>query len=79
VDVLVDPIITLLTDTLGELPEPLTADTLLGDLDLDSLVLVELSVGLQSRFGVQVPPTDLTHDLTVADVAALAAGDRART
>ncbi|MDQ3962967.1 MAG: acyl carrier protein [Actinomycetota bacterium] len=44
---------------------------LLGDLDLDSLDTVELSLGLEERFGIEIPDEDLEGLVTVADAVAL--------
>ena len=44
---------------------------LLGDLDLDSLDTVELSLGLEERFGIEIPDEDLEGLVTVADAVRL--------
>lgn len=44
---------------------------LLGDLDLDSLDTVELSLGLEERFNIEIPDEDLEDLVTVADAVAL--------
>lgn len=40
---------------------------LLSDLDLDSLDTVELSLGLEERFGIEIPDEDLEGVETVQD------------
>lgn len=40
---------------------------LLRDLDLDSLDTMELTLGLEDRFGVEIPDHDLEGLVTVAD------------
>ncbi len=44
---------------------------LLGDLDLDSLDTVELSLALEERFGIEIPDEDLEDLVTVEDAVAL--------
>jgi acyl carrier protein len=44
---------------------------LLGDLDLDSLDTVELSLGLEERFGIEIPDEDLEDLVTVQDAVRL--------
>ena len=44
---------------------------LTGDLDLDSLDTVELSLGLEERFGIEIPDEDLEGLVTVADAVRL--------
>ncbi len=44
---------------------------LLGVLDLDSLDTVELSLGLEERFGIEIPDEDLEGLVTVADAVRL--------
>lgn len=56
-------------------PADLAADTVLADLELDSLVLEELSVIMERRFGVRLAGGELRPELTVGQVAALAAGE----
>lgn len=40
---------------------------LLGDLDLDSLDTVELTLGLEERFGIEIPDSELEGVTTVND------------
>jgi acyl carrier protein len=44
---------------------------LLKDLDLDSLDTMELTLGLEDRFGVEIPDQDLEGLVTVADAIEL--------
>ena len=41
------------------------------DLDLDSLDTVELSLGLEERFGIEIPDADLEGLVTVEDAVRL--------
>jgi acyl carrier protein len=40
---------------------------LLGDLDLDSLDTVELTLGLEEKFGIEIPDTELEDVNTIND------------
>lgn len=44
---------------------------LLGDLDLDSLDTMELTLGLEEKFGIEIPDQDLEGLSTVADAVGL--------
>jgi acyl carrier protein len=44
---------------------------LLGDLDLDSLDTVELTLGLEERFGIEVPDEELEGLTTIGDAVLL--------
>jgi acyl carrier protein len=44
---------------------------LLRDLDLDSLDTVELTLGLEERFNIEIPDSDLEHLATVRDAVDL--------
>ena len=44
---------------------------LLGDLDLDSLDTVELSLGLEERYGIEIPDEELEDLITVQDAVEL--------
>jgi acyl carrier protein len=62
----------LLVDTFGVFgTDGIEAGTTFESLDIDSLVLVELAVILESRFGVQVPEGELAPHQTIAEAAAL--------
>jgi len=52
---------------------------LLKDLDLDSLDTVELTLGLEERFGIEVPDEELEDLVTVGDAVALIDSKRAAT
>lgn len=44
---------------------------LLRDLDLDSLDTMELTLGMEERFGIEIPDTELEGLVTVQDAIAL--------
>lgn len=44
---------------------------LLRDLDLDSLDTVELTLGLENRFGIEIPDDDLADLVTIDDAITL--------
>jgi acyl carrier protein len=44
---------------------------LVNDLGLDSLDTVELTLGLEERFGIEIPDTELEGVATVGDAATL--------
>ena len=48
----------------------MTAD-LLRDLDLDSLDTMELTVGMEERFGIEIPDQELENLRTVEDAVAM--------
>lgn len=61
----------LLVNTFGVFgTDEIDVDTTFESLDIDSLVLVELSVVLERRFGVEIPEGELTSDMTIAAAAA---------
>ncbi len=47
---------------------PLAAD-LEADLGVDSLAMIEISVALEERFGIRVPPSASPEDLAIRTVA----------
>ncbi len=53
----------------GMAPAKLTADRSLLDLGMDSLMLVELQLGLEKQFGVVIPTLELMDATTVAKLA----------
>ncbi|MEV5143584.1 acyl carrier protein [Streptomyces sp. NPDC052727] len=59
---------SLLSAKLGVETESLTEDTTLESLDLDSLLIVELSVAVEKEFGVVLDETQLAPERTVGDV-----------
>lgn len=44
---------------------------LLRDLDLDSLDTMELTLGMEERFGIEIPDTDLESLVTIQDAVML--------
>ncbi|MCX5236674.1 acyl carrier protein [Streptomyces prunicolor] len=63
-------IVGILSDKL-DLGEAITASTPFSDLELDSLVMVELSVILQRQYGVLVPEEELADARDVNDIVSL--------
>jgi acyl carrier protein len=70
-----ETIVTHLTELIAEnyaLPaQQLTPNTRFEELDLDSLVLIELTVLLSNRWGVALADGELRPDHSIAEVAAL--------
>jgi acyl carrier protein len=54
--------------TMSAVPDAVTPDALLADLDIDSLDLVELAQLLADEHGVAVPATEFGEVETVGDV-----------
>jgi acyl carrier protein len=54
---------------IGMAPAKLTADRSLLDLGMDSLMLVELQLGLEKQFGIVIPTLELMDTTTVAKLA----------
>ncbi|AGK77285.1 acyl carrier protein [Streptomyces microflavus] len=67
-------LVTLLGDKFEVAPELIRPDTTLGELDLDSLAVVELYVTLQEEWGVPLDDSAATAELTVDEVARSVAG-----
>lgn len=65
----VDIIRDLLTDTFGVFGGDPRRDTTFESLDIDSLVLLELAVALERRFGITVPEGALFAEQTIAEAA----------
>ncbi|NJP51192.1 acyl carrier protein [Streptomyces sp. SBST2-5] len=65
-----DRLFSLVADKLGVDPEQLTPTATFDALDLDSLLLIELSVIVEKEFGVQLDETALSPDNTLGDVLA---------
>lgn len=62
----------LVADVAGQEPEQIDDTTGLEALGIDSLLIVEVVVGVQRRFGVQVPPSEFRGEIrTVGHVCAL--------
>ncbi|MFJ5221010.1 acyl carrier protein [Streptomyces sp. NPDC088354] len=56
-----------------EMPDgPIQPDLPIETLDLDSLTMLEISLGLDKEFGTEIPESDIKQARTVADLAALA-------
>jgi len=47
------------------------ASDLTRDLDLDSLDTMEMTLGIEQRFGIEIPDEELEHLTTVEDAVAL--------
>jgi acyl carrier protein len=62
---------TKIADTLAISPTKLTDNTLLTDLSVDSLALIELAIELEEDYDVAFEQSDLKALRTVGDVAAL--------
>ncbi|MEU0085186.1 phosphopantetheine-binding protein [Streptomyces sp. NPDC006274] len=63
-----DRFYSLLSAKIGVETESLTADTTLESLDLDSLLLVEVSVAVEKEFGVVLDELQLAPERTVGEV-----------
>lgn len=64
-----DHLVTLLADKFEVNTERVVPDVTLGELDLDSLAVVELYVTLQEEWKIPLDDSAASADLTVADVA----------
>lgn len=53
--------------TAGSVPEVTPDKTFLGDLDLDSLTMVDIAVQVEEKFGVRIPDDDLSELKTISD------------
>ena len=59
----------ILIDDYSVEPDALTADsTLSGDLELDSIELVEFGMTLEETFGVEIPDDAVTASMTLGQV-----------
>jgi acyl carrier protein len=65
-----DVIQTLLADKFGAFDE-IQADTTFESLEIDSLVLIEISVILERRFGVRIRDDELESTQTIGEAAAV--------
>lgn len=72
----VDVIRTALVEKYGVFGDDMGADVTFDDLEVDSLVLVELSVVLERRFGVKLPDGELTPELSLGEAASLVEAKR---
>ncbi len=53
-------------------PEKIVIEAdLLRDLDLDSLDTMELTLGMEERFGIEIPDAELEGLVTISDAVAL--------
>jgi len=60
----------LVADVSGQPANEIDDSTGLDALGIDSLLIVEVVVGIQRKFGVQVPPSEFRGDIrTVGDVS----------
>ena len=67
-----DRVAALLSDRLGVPPDDITAEaTLLMDLDLDSLDLVEFALGAEEEFGVRISDDEAEGLKSVGDAVSL--------
>jgi acyl carrier protein len=64
-------VLRVMTDWCGPRDTELTPETRLADLGLDSLTLLEVSLGLQKEFGVAVDDEEMAEAVTVAELVAL--------
>ncbi|SBU98619.1 acyl carrier protein [Streptomyces sp. Ncost-T6T-1] len=55
----------------GAEPDAITDEARLGELQIDSLGVVELTASIKREFAVDVPLEALTKDVTVAEIVAL--------
>ena len=58
----------IVADQLGITPDTITRETTFGDLDADSLDVVEVIMALEDEFGTEIPSEDLEKLNTVGDV-----------
>ncbi|GAB3949529.1 acyl carrier protein [Streptomyces sparsus] len=67
-------IVTVLTEKFEVPSDRLTSKATLGDLELDSLAVFELYVGLQEEWDVPIDDSTASADLTVEDLVSTVAG-----
>ncbi|GGK77301.1 acyl carrier protein [Streptomyces flaveus] len=58
----------VLEEKFGVLREDIKPDTVLEDIELDSLALIEVALTLQKRLGFVIPTEDLNSGGTVSDL-----------
>ncbi|KKD07575.1 MULTISPECIES: acyl carrier protein [unclassified Streptomyces] len=58
----------VLEEKFGVLREDIQPDTVLEDIELDSLALIEVALTLQKQLGVVIPTEDLNSSGTVSDL-----------
>jgi acyl carrier protein len=80
-ETIVNQLAELLAENYALPVKQLKPDTRFEELDLDSLVLIELTVILQTRWGVALADGELRPEQTIAELAALlnAKGVQARS
>lgn len=61
----------LLTARFGVAPADFSAEATLGDLDLDSLGLVEFELVAEKEFGIKISDEEISPQNTVSDLADL--------
>lgn len=59
----------LLVDVMGLDHDEVTPASTFGELDVDSLAMVELVLAAQKEFGVEIADDDITGDMTVEQAA----------
>ncbi|OPG02641.1 hypothetical protein B1R27_31760 [Streptomyces sp. GKU 895] len=58
----------VLEEKFGVLRDDIKPDTVLEDIELDSLALIEVALTLQKQLGVVIPTEDLNSSGTVSDL-----------
>jgi acyl carrier protein len=58
----------ILEEKFGVLPDDIKPETVLEDIELDSLALIEVALTLQKQLGVVIPTEDLNSSGTVSDL-----------
>lgn len=61
-------LVEIIRDVAGDPDQPVAPESTLDDLDLDSLALVEVAMGVVETFGVEIPDENLGELKTVQDV-----------
>ncbi|HEV2344619.1 MAG TPA: acyl carrier protein [Actinocrinis sp.] len=64
-------VVRVVADWCGPQDTDVTAQSRLADLGLDSLTLLEVSLGLQKEFGVAVDDEQMAEAVTVAELVGL--------
>jgi acyl carrier protein len=63
----VDGLAEIVSQLVGIPAEQVTVDASFADLDVDSLSMIEITLGIEERYGVHVPDEDAEHLTTVRD------------
>jgi acyl carrier protein len=66
-----DSLVKLLIDVMGLEAHEVQPTSTLGELEVDSLAMVELALLAQKQFGIRIEDEDLTAETTVAQTAEL--------